>query len=255
MDAAPLPTALEALHVLLGSLQAQVQSLEAENKLLRQKLDLFIRRYFGTGTSEAFDPQQLELILAGLLASHAPVPASAAQQAAAQAAASSERSTARKPAVRQPLPEHLPTERVVIEPAEVQLAPALWKQIGEEVTEELDWKPGQFLRRLYIRPKYVRREVEPAAPVLAASSALPLASAAVEPAAPPVVIAPLPARLIEKGLPGAGLLAHVILSKYEHHLPLYRQEKIYWEQHGVKLTRQTLAEWIEQGAWWLRPVY
>ena len=136
------------------------------------------------------------------------------------------------------MPEHLPVERVVIEPEAVKLSPDAWKKIGEEVTEELDWKPGQFVRRLIIRPKYVRRTPTAAAPDES-----------------PVVIAPLPARLIEKGWPGPGLLAHVMVSKYEHHLPLYRQEKIYWEQHGVSLARQTLASWIEQGAQWLRPVY
>ena len=231
MDAASLPTTLDAL-------QALVVSLQQENKLLRQKLDALIRRYFGGGQSEALDPNQLELILAGLRTVTTPVPADAAEKkAAAQAGVVAARNEPR-PAVRRPLPEHLPVERVVIEPAAVQRQPDAWKKIGEEVTEELDWKPGQFLRRLYIRPKYVRRTATAAAPDES-----------------PVVIAPLPSRLIEKGLPGAGLLAHVLLSKYEHHLPLYRQEKIYWEQHGMPLARQTLASWIEHGAWWLQPVY
>jgi hypothetical protein len=85
---------------------------------------------------------------------------------------------------------------------------------------------------------------------------LPLAqSSSDESGEPGVLIAPLPGRLIDKGLPGPGLLAHVLISKYEDHLPLYRQEKIYWERHGVVLTRQSLADWVEQGANWLRPIY
>src|SRR5207244_265829 len=68
---------------------------------------------------------------------------------------------------------------------------------------------------------------------------------------PAVRIAPLPSRLIEKGFPGPGLLAQVVISKYEDHLPLYRQEKIYRERYGVKLSRQTLAEWVGQVAFWL----
>jgi len=61
--------------------------------------------------------------------------------------------------------------------------------------------------------------------------------------------------LIEKGLPGAGLLTQVIVSKYEDHLPLYRQEKIYRERHGVTLARQTLCGWVEAAADWLAPIY
>jgi transposase len=131
--------------------------------------------------------------------------------------------------VRQPLPAHLETERVVLEPEEVQQQPAGWRKLGEEVTEELDWKPAKFIKRLYIRPKYANAER--------------------------IVIAPLPARLIEKGLPGAGLLTQVILSKYEDHLPLYRQERIYRERHAVNLSRQTLCGWVDAAADWLSPIW
>jgi len=129
--------------------------------------------------------------------------------------------------VRPALPAHLATERVVLEPEEVRRQPEGWHKLGEEVTEELDWKPAQFIKRLYIRPKYAKAER--------------------------IVIAPLPARLIEKGLPGAGLLTQVIVSKYEDHLPLYRQEKIYRERHGVNLSRQTLwAGWKQRRSGWRR---
>jgi hypothetical protein len=152
------------------------------------------------------------------------------------------------------LPADVPVERVVLEPAAVQQQPELWKKIGEEVTEEWDYTPGQFLKRLIVRPKYVRRETVAPSPVGPAAAraertAVPVAEG------PAVVIAALPPRLIEKGLPGAGLLAHVLVSKYQDHLPLYRQEKIFEERHGVKLPRQMLAEWVEQGAFWLRPIY
>jgi transposase len=217
-----------------ATLQTRLDALLQENRLLRQKLDRFIRRYFGR-KSEALSPAQLELILAGLIASSTP-PTPEQKAAAAAVAARVSASRERQKPVRQPLPDHLPVEQVVIEPEEVHRQPEAWKRIGEEVTEELDWTPGQFLKRLYIRPKYVRRD-------------------STADAAPAVVIGELPSRLIEKGLPGAGLLTHVLISKYQDHLPLYRQEKIYWERHGVKLPRQTLAEWVEQGAFWLRPVY
>jgi transposase len=117
----------------------------------------------------------------------------------------------------------------------------------------LDWKPAQFIKRLYIRPQYVK--VKSAAAEQADDVVSQAIGGVYEEEGPQVVIAPLPSRLIEKGLPGAGLLGQVVISKYEDHLPLYRQEKIYRERHGVKLSGQTLAQWVEQVALWLKPVY
>jgi transposase len=231
MDAT-LPNEINALRELVSTLQATlatagqayqrtVGQLVSENQLLRQKLAYFIKRYFGGTQSESLDPKQLELLLAGL--ENLTVTAPAAEP---KIPARTER--AARPG-RQPLPAHLETERVVLEPEEVQQQPEGWRKLGEEVTEELDWKPAKFIKRLYIRPKYANAER--------------------------IVIAPLPARLIEKGLPGAGLLTQVIIGKYEDHLPLYRQEKIYRQRHGVNLSRQTLCGWVEAAADWLSPIY
>jgi transposase len=216
-----LPNELNTLQELVSTLQGALSVAQIENKLLRQKLELFLKRYFGGTKNEGLDPKQLELLLAGLETMIAPVPV-AEKPAPAH-------STATAKAVRQPLPAHLVTERVVLEPEEVQQQPEGWRKLGEEVTAELDWKPAQFIKRLYIRPKYANAER--------------------------IVIAPLPARLIEKGLPGAALLAQVMISKYEDHLPLYRQAKIYDQRHGVKLSRQTMGGWVEVAADWLSPIY
>ena len=188
MDAT-LPNEISPLRELASSLQAALAAakeeyqqtlsqLQSENKLLRQKLDLFLKRYFGGAKNEGLDPKQLELLLAGLEALISTPPAAGKKTPARSASAA-------RP-VRQALPAHLETERVVLEPNEVQQQPEGWRKLGEEVTEELDWKPAKFIKRLYIRPKYVNAER--------------------------IVIAPLPARLIEKGLPGAGLLTQVIIS-------------------------------------------
>ena len=220
MDAT-LSNELSALRELVATLQGTLQTVQLENKLLRQKLELFLKRYFGGTKNESLNPKHLELLLAGLTALTAPAPL--VEKPTPPRAAPAVRS------VRQPLPAHLETERVVLEPAEVQQQPAGWRKLGEEVTEELDWKPAKFIKRLYIRPKYANADR--------------------------IVIAPLPARLIEKGLPGAGLLTQVIIGKYEDHLPLYRQEKIYRERHGVTLSRQTLCGWVAAAADWLAPIY
>jgi transposase len=69
-----------------------------------------------------------------------------------------------------------------------------------------------------------------------------------------VVIAPKPAQPIDKGLPGPGLLAFIITSKYCDHLPLYRQESIIG-RHGVDIARSTLCDWMAACAELLRPLY
>lgn len=217
------PSELSELRELVAALQGTLAEVKTENQLLRRKLEYFIKRYFGGTKNESLDPKQLELLLAGLEALSAPAALTDEAKPALTRSA-----LVTRPA-RQPLPAHLETERVVLEPDEVQQQPDGWRKLGEEVTEELDWKPSQFIRRLYIRPKYANADR--------------------------IVIAPLPARLIEKGLPGAGLLTQVIVSKYEDHLPLYRQEKIYRERHGVNLTRQTMSGWVEAAADWLGPIY
>ena len=68
-----------------------------------------------------------------------------------------------------------------------------------------------------------------------------------------VLQAPVPALPIERGRPGPGLLAHVLVSKYLDGLPLYRLSGIL-AREGVEIERQTLADWVGHGAWWLRPL-
>jgi hypothetical protein len=211
MDAAATNAQIEALMGALTQAKELITSLQQENQLLRQKIDLLIKKYFNGQKTQAIDPKQLELLMAGLaVAAVTPPPA-------ALVGTSSPRPvTERKKAVRQALPAHLPEERVVLEPEEVKEQPEQWKQIGEEVTEELDWKPAQFIKRLYIRPKYVKRAAtasEKAAAVVGEAI-----GAVYGEEEPGVVIAALPSRLIEKGLPGAGLLAQVFWFGVPHSL-------------------------------------
>jgi transposase len=130
------------------------------------------------------------------------------------------------------LPESLPVEEIVLEPEPVKACPEAWRRIGEEVSEELDYEPGRFLRRRLVRPKYVRIAKPEAAPI----------------------VAKLPERLLERGILAPGLLAHIVIGKYADHLPLYRQEQIYLQRHGVGLSRQTMANGVALVAEWLQPV-
>ena len=173
-------------------------------------------------------------------------------------------------AARQPprsgIPENLPVERVVLLPDEVKANPEAFRQIDEVVTKELDWDPARFFWRHYVRPKFVLKAsapapsaVEPAKPDTATREKLSALAqdlalqAVMDP--PEVFIATLPNRLIEKGLPGVGLLVHLLLSRFEDHLPFYRLEKIFLQRHDVPIARQSMVDWTERMATWLQPIY
>jgi transposase len=205
--------------------QCQQALLESrrENALLRQRIDLLVKRVLGS-SSEQLNPAQLELLL--------PLPASSTV-AVAVSTPEKERpkSTGKTRLTR--LPENLPVVEEVIDPEPVKAQPAQWRCIGQEVSEQLDYEPGRFLRRRVVRRKYVHRTNPDCAPVIAA----------------------LPERLLDRSLPAPGLLAHIVVGKYCDHLPLYRQEQIYRQRHGVNLPRQSLTRWVELASDWLKPIY
>ncbi len=209
----------------IKELQLEVERLRKENELLRQKLDALARRIFGR-KSEQLDANQLEFLL-GKLNDPEPTPASGSA-ALPEAAPAPRRKKPRQPRC----PDNLPVEVEVIDPAPVTENPSLWRQIGEEISEQLDYEPGRFLKRRLIRRTWVRRDEVDAVPMTA----------------------PLPPKLLERGIMAPGLLAHVLVAKYADHLPLYRQQEIYHQRHGVYLPRQTLARGIELAADWLRPI-
>ncbi len=194
-----------------------------ENELLRQKIDLLIRRVFGS-SSEKLDKAQMELLLqlseSSTLTEEVPSPVVASPKR------SCKQRTLR-------LPENLPVVEEVIEPEPVKQTPDQWRCIGQEVSEQLDFEPARFLRRRTIRKKYVHRLDLNRAPL----------------------IAPLPERLLDRSLPAPGLLAQILVGKYCDHLPLYRQEQIFAQRHKINLPRQTLARWVELAADWLKPIY
>ena len=213
-----------------AELQQRNEHLERENTLLRQKIDALIRRLFGS-QSEQLDPAQLQMLLQGVENKPTPEPEAPAEPALETEPASPRPPTKHERTAR--LPEGLPVVEEVLDPEPVRACPAAWRCIGQEVSEQLDYEPARFLRRRLIRRKFVRRGEADAIPI----------------------IAPLPPCLQERGLPTAGLLAQVLIAKYCDHLPLYRQEAIYRQRHGVHLPRQTLARWVGLAADWLRPIY
>ena len=124
---------------------------------MQQKLDALARRLFGK-KSEQLSPEQLQLLFQEF---HAPGPAlgkeSGPQSSEGLSARPAKASRAR-PRERAPrVPEHLPVIEEVIVPEPVKGCPEAWRQIGEEVSERLDYEPARFLRHRTVRPKYVKR--------------------------------------------------------------------------------------------------
>jgi transposase len=128
---------------------------------------------------------------------------------------------------RMKLPADLPREQVILEPKEDVSG---MKKIGEEITEELERIPGKLFVRQYVRPKYAKPQGEG------------------------IVIADLPARPIDKGIAGPGLLAQIIIDKYTDHLPVHRQIQRF-EREGIKLSSSTLTDWIGGTCALLEPLY
>ncbi|SFT11728.1 IS66 family transposase [Sphingobacterium wenxiniae] len=125
------------------------------------------------------------------------------------------------------LPEHLPVEEIEIHP-EGDLTDMVC--IGKEITEELECEPAKFYIRRYIRYKYTPKNGDG------------------------VKIGELPERVIDKGIPGAGLLAMILTGKYADHLPLYRQKQIF-ARENIQIASSTIEGWTRQALEKLEPLY
>jgi transposase len=211
---ADLPKDLETLtSFALG------QALELEK--LRFEIAVLKRQKYGRSSEQADrELLQMQLRLEDLEASLAARPAHTLPQP---------KEPAVKPA-RRPLPDHLPREAIVHESA--CTCPACGgplRAAGEDVAEMLEWVPGRYKVLRHVRPKF---------------SCTKCAT---------LVQAPAPSRPIARGLAGPGLLAHVLVSKYADHLPLYRQSQIF-ARDGIDLDRSTLADWVGGASELLAPL-
>jgi transposase len=131
---------------------------------------------------------------------------------------------------RAPLLSQFPRTVIHHEPENTQCACGCQLQrIGEDVSEKLDYTPGVFTVEQHVRGKWACRQCET------------------------LIQAPVPAQVIDKGIPTAGLLAHVMVAKFADHLPLYRQEKIFGRA-GLMIARSTLAQWVGQTGVQLQPL-
>ena len=215
------PAELRAMNRLLA---AEVKSLTLKVEQLRHQLSGHSRHRFGT-KSEGLDQLQLSLAEDEAIGE-----AAAGDDASQEQATDKSARKAKDKPKRNPLPKHLERNEQVFTPGDncSQCGGSL-KQLGCDVTEELEYVPGRFVVNRFVRPRMACSCCEA------------------------ILQAPLPSRPIERGRPGPGLLAHVLVSKYADHLPLYRQSQIYGRE-GIDLDRSTLADWVGKSTALLEPL-
>jgi transposase len=209
-------------------LKERAAALEAENSQLREQLEE-ARRQLAELRRELFGPkadkltaeqeEQMKALDQDLHdAAQRPAPVSN------QVLEREDRVARRCRQRRHPLPDHLETVTVTIEPEE-KICPCcgkLLEQIGEEVSEEIDLIAPKLIRRRTVRPKYVCGCGEAG-----------------------VKIAPLPPRLIPQSRLGFGLATHILLSRFDDHLSFYRLEQQFRERQGITIPHQQMVQWVE----------
>lgn len=224
-DTRDLPNDVETLKRLILEQQALIDSHALEIERLRVQLSRLRQLRYGR-SSEKLDQQieQLELTLEELES----LASASGSDVLVRPKSASPRST------RDALAEHLPREHLVHDApvASGCTCPDCGgplRAAGEDVTEILERIPARYKVVRHVRPKFSCVSCQT------------------------LLQAPAPNRPIERGMVGASVLAHVLVSKYCDHLPLYRQSQIY-EREGVEISRSTLADWVGQSSALLDPL-
>lgn len=216
-----LPDDHSKLRQVSELLLAEVKSQALLIEKLRHQLHGANRHRFG---SKSEGLEQLQLSLENAEISRAAEGPEKTEEAAKEPEAPPNKSR------RKPLPKHLERNEQILFPGDnCNRCGGSLKTLGEDVTEELEYIPGRFIVNKIIRPR--------------------MACACCE----AVMQAPMPSRPIERGRPGPGLLAHVLVSKFCDHLPLYRQSQIYGREQ-LDLDRSTLADWVGKSTALMEPL-
>ena len=238
----PLPSDLVELQSFAAGLQAELARKDIELaanaaeihaktlhiEKLKMQLAVLRRTRFGRSSEKLdHDIEQLELLIGELeedVAAQDP-------RATPPDPTIPARPHQRRQPVRKPLPDHLPRETVTHEPACTcpGCGGSTFSRLGQDEREVLEYVPSSFKVICHVRPKLSCRSCET------------------------IVQAPMPSLPIERGRPGPGLIAHVLVSKFCDHTPLHRQSVIY-AREGVELDRATLADWVGHAEFLLSPL-
>jgi transposase len=223
----PLPDDVTQCHAIIRELSDKLKHLQALTEKQKHQLLELLRHRFG----QRSDRMQAEQLVLWALDEVESTPAGACP---------AEKETPARPGLRgghgrKPLPQDLPRKRVEHPvPAEQRTCSrcgSAKKRFGEEVSEQLEYVPASLYVIEHVCPKYACPHCEEG-----------------------VARGMKPMQPIEKGLPGPGLLAHVVTSKYADHLPLNRLEGIL-ARHGVEIARSTMCDWAFQCARLVEPLY
>ena len=208
-------------------IEQELQSLRKENELLRQRLDMLIKKFFGR-SSEKLDIDQL-LLFEEAEEDEAKKQEDDDSTQGDELSSNADKTNTprRKRSSREAiLPADLPIEEIILLPDEVQASPEDYRQVGEEVTTKLDYTPAQFKKVITRRPKYVKRIT-----TLEQQSYF--------------YLAVLPPSLKERSLLMPSLAAEIATNRYCDHQPYYRQEQYFLMRHRVHLPRNTMSQWMQ----------
>ncbi len=216
IDAPGAPDSVQALRDVIERMQGELKFKQARIEALNFEVARLKRWRFGS-SSESLETSTQAVLFDQILAD-TQLEDRAAQDGLHKPPATPPR--AKDQAVRQALPAKLPRidHHHEIEQTHCACGQA-FKRIGEEVSEQLDCVPAQFFVLRHIRGKYACACCQT------------------------IQAAPMPAQIIDKGIPAPGLLAQVVIAKHDDHLPLYRQEEIY-ARSGVHVPRSSMAQWV-----------
>ena len=215
------PDALRAQDTVLVSREL-LERMQGELKLSQTRIEALnfeiarLKRWRFGSSSESLESGDQAVLFDAILADTALEDRAAQDESKPPPAAPG----TKRQAVRQALPASLPRIDRHHEIEQIHCACGqTFKRIGEEVSEQLDCVPAQFFVLRHIRGKYACACCQT------------------------IQAAPMPAQMIDKGIPAAGLLAQVVVAKHDDHLPLYRQSEIY-ARSGAHIARSSMAQWI-----------
>jgi transposase len=215
LDTPPEQDGVQQLRDLIERIQAELKFERTRNEALNFEIARLKRWRFGS-SSESLDGSTQAVLFEAIVADTALEDRAAQDEIAPPPAPP----RSKRQAVRQALPANLPRieRHHEIDATHCACGQPL-KRIGEEVSEQLDCVPAQFFVLRHIRGKYACACCQT------------------------VQAEPMPAQMIDKGIPAPGLLAQVVIAKHDDHLPLYRQTEIY-ARSGVHIPRSSMAQWI-----------